>query len=53
MAFFVAQRYSQIRDGETTINIKYAFLRGGIGGREEKSSKDAVFLWSNAMTIKI
>ena len=33
-----------IRDGETTIKIKFALLRGvGLGGREENRPKNAVF----------
>ena len=43
---------TKIRDGETTIKIKIAVLRGGgIGGREAKSSKALLFM-GNATTIK-
>ena len=41
-----------LRDGETTIKIKFSLLRGGgLGGREEKCPKTLVFV-GNATTIK-
>ena len=41
-----------IRDGETTIKIKFALLRGvGVGAREENRPKTLDFV-GNATTIK-
>ena len=41
-----------IRDGETTIKIKFALFRGvGLGGRKENRPK-TLFLVGNATTIK-
>ena len=40
----VCHAQETIRDGETTIKIKYAFLRGGNWGHRGKSSKNAVSL---------
>ena len=41
------------RDGETTIKIKFALLRGvGLGGREENRTK-MLFFVGNATTIEI
>ena len=40
------------RDGETTIEIKFALLRGvGLGGREENRPKTLIFVGS-ATAIK-
>ena len=42
----------KIRDGETTIKIKFSLLiGGGLGGREENLPKTLVFV-GNATTIK-
>ena len=42
----------KIRDGETTIKIKFSLLRGGdLGGREEIRPKTLFFV-GNATTIK-
>ena len=42
-----------LRDGETTIKIKFALLRGGgVGGRKE-NRPETLFLVGNATTIKI
>ena len=41
-----------IRDGETTIKIKFSLFRGGgLGGREENRPKTLLFV-GNATTIK-
>ena len=49
----IPTKKSQVRDGETTIKIKFSLLRGGggLGGREENRPKMLVFL-GNATTIK-
>ena len=42
----------KVRDGETTIKIKFSLLRGGgLGGREENRPKTLVLV-GNATTIK-
>ena len=44
--------FLQLRDGETTIKIKFSLFEGrGLGGREENRPKMLVFV-GNATTIK-
>ena len=48
----IARAAPKLRDGETTIKIKFSHLRGGgPRGQRGKSSKNAIFM-GNATTIK-
>ena len=47
----ITQKNSRIRDGETTIKIKFSLLEGGVGGREEDPPKTLVLV-GNATTMR-